>query len=119
MRVQLHVQARYAYFDHRNTNKTSNEQSDNDNEQSESLRLKRLIKISEPEKNKKTIFIWPEGIFYGTYLQNIKIYKKLFEENFSKNHLIILGINNFTDSLISDSRKYYNSSLNVNIINRF
>ena len=30
--------------------------------------LKRLIKISDPEKNKKTLFIWPEGIFYESYL---------------------------------------------------
>ena len=33
------------------------------NTQDETSQLKRLIKISNPEKNKKTLFIWPEGIF--------------------------------------------------------
>ena len=65
------------------------------NTQSETFQLKRLIKISDPEKSKKTLFIWPEGIFYESYLQDIKQYKKLFADTFSENHLIILGINNF------------------------
>ena len=60
--------------------------------------IKRLIKISDPEKDKKTLFIWPEGIFYKSYLQDIKQYKNLFFDKFSENHLIILGINNFTSS---------------------
>ena len=34
------------------------------NTQSEEFQIKRLIKISDPVKNKKTLFIWPEGIFY-------------------------------------------------------
>ena len=55
----------------------------------EESQLKRLIKISDPEKNKKTLFIWPEGIFYESYLDNIKQYRKLFEDKFSKNHLIV------------------------------
>ena len=32
------------------------------NTQSETFRLKRLITISNPDKNRKTLFIWPEGI---------------------------------------------------------
>jgi len=39
---------------------------------SEEFQIKRLIKISDPEKDKKTLFIWPEGIFYQSYLQDIK-----------------------------------------------
>tara|TARA_B100000959_G_scaffold19831_1_gene19125 strand:+ start:4343 stop:5209 length:867 start_codon:yes stop_codon:yes gene_type:complete len=31
----------------------------------EEFQLKRLIKISDPESGKKTLFIWPEGIFYS------------------------------------------------------
>ena len=57
--------------------------------ESEINQLKKLIKISDPEKNKKTIFIWPEGIFYESYLQNMSLYKNLFEDKFSENHLII------------------------------
>ena len=76
------------------------------NANDEITQLKRLIKISNPEENKKTLFIWPEGIFYESYLQNLKLYKKLFQDKFSKNHLIFLGINNFVNS---NNTKYFNS----------
>ena len=62
---------------------------------SEEFQIKRLIKISDPKKDKKTLFIWPEGIFYQSYLQDIKKYQNLFKDKFSENHQIILGINNF------------------------
>ena len=70
--------------------------------------LKRLIKISNPEKNKKTLFIWPEGIFYESNLKYIKNYESLFSNEFSENHLIILGINNFKE------QKYFNSLVILN-----
>jgi apolipoprotein N-acyltransferase len=70
--------------------------------------LKRLIKISNPEENKKTLFVWPEGIFYESNLKDIKNYKSLFNSKFSKNHLIILGINNFRE------QKYFNSLVILN-----
>jgi len=76
--------------------------------QSDMGRVEKLIKISNPEKNKKTIFIWPEGIFYESNLQNIQDYKDLFIDKFSENHLIILGVNNF------DKSKYYNSLVVLN-----
>ena len=81
---------------------------------SEKFQLKRLIKISNPKKNKKTIFIWPEGIFYETDLEDIKKYKYLFEKNFSKNHLIILGINNFSFLENQNDKKYFNSLVILN-----
>jgi len=84
------------------------------NEQSEIDQLKRLIKISSPEKNKKTLFIWPEGIFYESYLQNISLYKNLFVDKFSENHLIILGINNFINSSDIKNKKYFNSFVILN-----
>ena len=55
--------------------------------------LKKLIKYSEPQKDKKTIFIWPEGVFSGYYFSDIKKFKKIIKENFSKKHLVIFGIN--------------------------
>jgi len=76
--------------------------------------LKRLIKISEPEKDKKTLFIWPEGIFYESYLQNIVLYKDLFIDKFSENHLIALGINNFVNIDDSNDKKYFNSLVILN-----
>ena len=76
---------------------------------SEEFQIKRLIKISDPEKDKKTLFIWPEGIFYQSYLEDIKKYRNLFKDKFSENHLIILGINNFTSINNIDDQKYFNS----------
>ena len=78
------------------------------NNQSEETQLKRLIKISNPEKDKKTIFIWPEGIFYESSLEDIKKYQYLFEKNFSQKHLIVLGINHFVNQN-NNEEKYYNS----------
>ena len=75
--------------------------------ESEIKQLKRLIKISDPEKNKKTLFIWPEGIFYESYLKDIKEYKNLFENKFSENHLIILGINHFSNLDNLDEKKIF------------
>ncbi len=82
--------------------------------QDESYRIKRLIKISNPIKNEKTIFIWPEGIFYQSNLQDLKNYKDLFLNNFSDNHLIVLGVNNFVISKSGKEKKYYNSMVFVN-----
>ena len=79
------------------------------NNQSEEFQIKRLIKISDPKKDKKTLFIWPEGIFYQSYLEDIKKYRNLFKDKFSENHLIILGINNFTSINNIDDQKYFNS----------
>jgi len=79
----------------------------------EIFHLERLIKISNPIKNNKTLFIWPEGVFYHSSLNDIKKYKNLFEDKFSKNHLIVLGINNFVNSNISE-KKHYNSLVILN-----
>ena len=75
--------------------------------------LERLIKISNPVKSRKTIFIWPEGIFYESYLQDLSKYKDLFIENFSKNHLIVLGVTNF-EKLEGKNNKYFNSLVVLN-----
>ena len=83
------------------------------NTKSEEFQLKRLIKISDPEKDKKTIFIWPEGIFYESYLKDIKKYKYLFKNKFSEKHLIILGVNNFVNT-IDGNEKYFNSFVVLN-----
>ena len=82
--------------------------------QTEEFQLKRLIKISDPEYEKKTLFIWPEGIFYESHLEEIKKHRKLFENNFSEKHLIVLGINNFNNSSNSESEKYFNSLVVLN-----
>ena len=82
--------------------------------QTENSQLKRLIKISDPDKDSKTLFIWPEGIFYESNLQDLKTYKDLFFNNFSENHLIALGINNFSNFDSQGNSKYYNSLVIIN-----
>ena len=84
------------------------------NSKSEEHQIQQLIKISDPEKDKKTLFIWPEGIFYQSYLDDIKQYKNLFNNKFSENHLIILGINNYSDSDNTGKKKYFNSLVVLN-----
>ena len=47
-------------------------------------------------------------------MEDIKKYQNLFKEKFSENHLIILGINNFTNNIETDSKKYFNSLVVLN-----
>ena len=56
--------------------------------------IKDLIQISNPNADKKTIFIWPEGIFPDISKDELIEYSSLFEESFNRNHLLVLGINN-------------------------
>ncbi|MBA1340412.1 MAG: apolipoprotein N-acyltransferase [Pelagibacterales bacterium] len=69
----------------------------------------KLIRYSEPVKDKQTIFVWPEGVFSGYNFNDLKKYKRLFNESFSENHKIIFGINTLNES----TNKYFNSLLVV------
>ncbi len=81
----------------------------------------KLIKYSEPDKKKKTIFIWPEGVFLNENFKSRKDIKDLFEQNFSDNHLIIFGAN--TSKSSPQKKIYYNSMLlvdkNLNYISKY
>ena len=82
------------------------------NVENEEIIIKDLINLSKPNPEVPTIFIWPEGIISSTNLNHIKIYEKLFKENFSKKHLIVLGIN---DSIYKNGKeKIYNSLVVLN-----
>ncbi len=72
--------------------------------------IRKLIRYSESGKNKKTIFIWPEGVFTGYELQEIKSFKSLFKEKFTKNEIVIFGIN----TREKNSENYYNSMVAIN-----
>ncbi len=67
-----------------------------------------LINISEPNPSIETLFIFPEGILSSIYFDDLKKFKTLFSNNFSKKHKIILGMN------IDEKQKIYNSLLVVN-----
>ena len=65
-----------------------------------------MIKISNPEKEIPTLFIWPEGTLTSTYLNDIDKYKTSFQKILVKKHLILLGINDLNED---DNLKIYNS----------
>ena len=73
-------------------------------------KLTKLIKYSEPSENKKTLFIWPEGVFSGYSFSEILIFKDLIKKNFSKKHYIIFGINKSDEN----TNEFYNSLLLIN-----
>ena len=81
--------------------------------------INKVIRFSDPDPNKETIFVWPEGVFAGVYLEQLKKYSHFFKKNFSDKHLLVFGVN-IQDS---DSDKFYNSMLvannNLDIIYRY
>ncbi len=72
-------------------------------------RLEKLIKYSDPEKDKKTLYVWPEGVFGGYNYKEIKSLTKNFSENFSNNHFILFGINRLDEKM----NGFYNSLIIV------
>ena len=72
--------------------------------------IKRIVRYSDPNPNKETIFIWPEGIFAGIYLEDLKKFSNIFNKSFSKKHLLIFGINTQDNS----SDEFYNSFIASN-----
>ena len=73
-------------------------------------RFKKIIRYSEPDKNQKTIFIWPEGVFSGYSYNDVRPFKNLILKNFSKKHQIIFG----TNRIDKVSGRFYNSMVIVN-----
>ncbi len=83
--------------------------------------INELINISKPNKDKLTLFLWPEGIVPGILQDQLVEYQYLFKNNFNNNHLIGLGINH---RLINDkNEKFYNSfsiyDHKLNLINSY
>ena len=79
--------------------------------------INELISLSNSEKKKPTIFLWPEGIIPDTYLEDMKLYKNLFSNNFGDDDLIILGINNVetknNKKLLFNSMTVFNNKLDI------
>jgi len=70
--------------------------------------INELIGLSNPNANKKTIFIFPEGIIASIYFKDLEFYKNIFKENYNINHNIILGISSINQN------KIYNSLIALN-----
>ena len=62
-------------------------------------RLEKLIRYSEPNKDLKTLFVWPEGVFSGYSFNEISFLKNFFLDSFDDNHLILFGINRHNDKM--------------------
>ncbi len=73
-------------------------------------RLNKLIKYSETNNNSKIIYVWPEGVFSGYSFNEILQFKKIFIDNFKNNHLILFGINRFSEK----EKGIFNSLLIIN-----
>jgi apolipoprotein N-acyltransferase len=80
-----------------------------------------LIKISNPDPNEKTLFIWPEGILPDISQKKLVEYKWLFNDYFNDNHLLAIGIN--SQSIENGSLDYYNTfsvyDHNLNLLNSY
>ena len=66
-----------------------------------------LIQLSKPNINEKILFVWPEGIIPNTTQEQLKEYSELFNQKFSENHFLAIGINSQT--IKNESKNYYNS----------
>tara|TARA_X000001036_G_scaffold429336_1_gene460417 strand:- start:1635 stop:3209 length:1575 start_codon:yes stop_codon:yes gene_type:complete len=73
-------------------------------------KLNKLIRYSDPDPDRETLFIWPEGIFAGFSYNEIYQFNNLIRSKFNKNHLILLGIN----TLDKNSGDYFNSLIVLN-----
>ena len=71
------------------------------------LVIKELIDLSEPNKNEKIIFVWPEGILPGVSQKELAEYSWLFKESFNDNHLLAIGINSQIHE--NEDINYFNS----------
>ena len=75
--------------------------------------ISELINISEPVSSSETLFIFPEGILSNIYFEDLKDFKKLFLNNFSEKHKIILGMNIYENQKIYNSLLVLDNELNI------
>ena len=80
-----------------------------------------LIEISKPDVNKKTIFVWPEGILPNVSQKELIKYHPVFNEYFNHNHFLIIGINSQSND--NRSVNFFNTlsvyDNNLNILNSY
>ena len=65
-------------------------------------RLKKLVRISDPIKGVKTLFVWPEGVFSGYSYREIIKFERIFSKNFDKDHFFF----NITNQSINFGGQY-------------
>ena len=62
---------------------------------------------------KNTLFVYPEGILAGLYLNDLKNYQYLIDESFSEKHKIILGVNSLEDGKVFNTLVFFDNKLNI------
>ena len=82
-------------------------------EDSINLIAQEIIKLSDPNKNIKTIFIYPEGTFSGMYLNDLNYLEGIFKKNFSNKHKLVIGINSVKNEKIFNSMVVLNNNLEI------
>ncbi len=80
-----------------------------------------LIKLSEPDVDVKTLFVWPEGIIPNISQLELKEFKYMFNKKFNEKHLLGIGINSFQRN--KDVNSFYNSfsfyDHNIDLVNTY
>ena len=74
-------------------------------------RIEEIYEISDPNKDLNTLFIFPEGILTGVSLQNHKYLSYLFNNRYSSNHKLLIGMNIVEDSNVYNSLVLFNNKL--------
>ena len=72
-----------------------------------------LIELSQPNDLEKTIFIFPEGVLSGVYLENLENYSQIFSKNYADQHTIIMGINSIKKDKVFNSMVVLDKNLNI------
>ncbi len=75
--------------------------------------INELVTLSNPDKSKSTIFIFPEGTLAGIDLEYLYNFRELFSKKFSDKHIIIIGINTVQDEKIYNSMVVLDYKLNL------
>ena len=80
--------------------------------ENEKRNLITLLNLSRVNKDEKTLIVWPEGMIQQTNPKDLYKYKDYFNKNFSKNHLVIVGVTN--PSILGNEINFYNSLVVLN-----
>jgi len=79
--------------------------------------INELVELSAPTKKEPTIYLWPEGIIPDINIEDLSMYKNLFSNSFSKDDLIIIGLNSIErkdgKNLFFNSMAVFNNELNL------
>ena len=85
--------------------------------QDEPMIIDELILLSNTEKKIPVIYLWPEGIIPDSYVKDMNFYKDLFLNNFKKDDLIIIGMNNVekknNEDLLFNTMAIFNNKLDI------